>query len=32
MGKDAKVLPFSDRIRIPFKPFPGVMGVAPDTR
>lgn len=31
LGKGAKTLRFSDRISIPFKPFPGVMGVAPDT-
>jgi acetamidase/formamidase len=31
LGKDAKAIRFSDKITIPLKPFPGVMGVAPDT-
>jgi len=31
LARDAKVAIFSDRISIPLKPFPGVMGVAPDT-
>jgi acetamidase/formamidase len=31
LGKDAKSIRFSDKITIPLKPFPGVMGVAPDT-
>ena len=31
LGKDAKTIGFSDKITIPLKPFPGVMGVAPDT-
>lgn len=31
LGKDAKEAKFSDNISIPLKPFPGVMGVAPDT-
>jgi len=31
LGKDAKAIGFSDKITIPLKPFPGVMGVAPDT-
>lgn len=31
LGKDRKTAKFSDNIEIPLKPFPGVMGVAPDT-
>ena len=31
LGKDAKSIQFSEKITIPLKPFPGVMGVAPDT-
>ncbi|UCH98598.1 MAG: acetamidase/formamidase family protein [Candidatus Aminicenantes bacterium] len=31
LGKDTKTIRFSDKITIPLKPFPGVMGVAPDT-
>lgn len=31
LGKDVKTIDFSDKITIPLKPFPGVMGVAPDT-
>lgn len=31
LGKDKKEVQFSDKITIPLKPFPGVMGVAPDT-
>lgn len=31
LSKDLKSVPFTDRIRIPLKPFAGVMGVAPDT-
>ena len=31
LGKDAKKAVFNDKISIPLKPFPGVMGVAPDT-
>lgn len=31
LGKDAKAIAFSNKIAIPLKPFPGVMGVAPDT-
>ncbi len=31
LGKDTKAIRFSDKITIPLKPFPGVMGVAPDT-
>lgn len=31
LGKDKKDIQFSDKITIPLKPFPGVMGVAPDT-
>lgn len=31
IDKDADSVRFSDRISIPIKPFPGVMGVAPDT-
>jgi len=31
LGKDAKEARFNDKISIPLKPFPGVMGVAPDT-
>jgi len=31
LGKDAKEIHYSDEITIPLKPFPGVMGVAPDT-
>lgn len=30
LGKHKKELQFSDKIKIPLKPFPGVMGVAPD--
>jgi len=31
LGKDKKEIQFTDKISIPLKPFPGVMGVAPDT-
>ncbi len=31
LGKDVNMVSFSDKINIPLKPFPGVMGVAPDT-
>ncbi len=31
LGKDKKELHFTDKIKIPLRPFPGVMGVAPDT-
>lgn len=31
LGKDTKILNFSNKINIPLKPFPGVMGVAPAT-
>ncbi len=31
LGKDARVAHFNERIKIPLKPFAGVMGVAPDT-
>lgn len=31
LGKDKKTAKFSETIEIPLKPFPGVMGVAPDT-
>jgi acetamidase/formamidase len=31
LGKEIKSFRFSDKITIPLKPFPGVMGVAPDT-
>lgn len=31
LGKDAKTVRFTDRITVPVNPFPGVMGVAPDT-
>jgi acetamidase/formamidase len=31
IGKDKKTAKFSENIEIPLKPFPGVMGVAPDT-
>ena len=31
LGKDKKAIRFSDKINIPLKPFPGVMGVAPDS-
>lgn len=31
LGKNTKAIGFSDKITIPLKPFPGVMGVAPDT-
>lgn len=31
LGKDRKTAMFSDDIEIPLQPFPGVMGVAPDT-
>lgn len=31
LGKDRKTAKFSENIEIPLKPFPGVMGVAPDT-
>ena len=30
-SKDKKTLQFADKIQIPLNPFPGVMGVAPDT-
>lgn len=31
LGKDKKSIMFSEKVVIPIKPFPGVMGVAPDT-
>ncbi|WP_421773750.1 acetamidase/formamidase family protein [Gracilimonas sp.] len=31
LGKDKNTAKFSENIEIPLKPFPGVMGVAPDT-
>jgi len=31
LGKDAEFVQFNERIKIPVRPFPGVMGVAPDT-
>lgn len=31
IDKDAKTIPFNDKINLPLKPFPGVMGVAPAT-
>ena len=31
LGKDAESIAFTDNIRIPLRPFPGVMGVAPAT-
>ncbi|MFC1555230.1 acetamidase/formamidase family protein [candidate division KSB1 bacterium] len=31
LGKDISSVSFTDNISIPLKPFPGVMGVAPDT-
>ncbi len=31
LGKDAKSVSFTEKIKIPLKPFAGVMGVAPDT-
>ena len=31
LGKDKKEIQFNDKIKIPLKPFAGVMGVAPDT-
>lgn len=31
LGPDKTHVQFNDKIRIPLKPFPGVMGVAPDT-
>lgn len=31
LGKSVKSIKFSDKIDIPLRPFPGVMGVAPDT-
>lgn len=31
LGKDKKYVDFNDKIKIPLKPFPGVMGVAPST-
>ena len=31
LGKDARSVKFTDKITVPLKPFPGVMGVAPDT-
>ncbi len=31
LGKDVNTVQFSDKITLPLKPFPGVMGVAPDT-
>jgi len=31
LGKDKKSVKFSEDINIPLRPFPGVMGVAPDT-
>jgi acetamidase/formamidase len=31
LGKDKKTAKFSDNIEIPLRPFPGVMGVAPNT-
>ena len=31
IDKDAETIPFNDKIKLPLKPFPGVMGVAPPT-
>ena len=31
LGKGSKHINFTDKIKIPLRPFPGVMGVAPDT-
>jgi len=31
LGRDTKEIRFTDKISIPLNPFPGVMGVAPDT-
>ncbi len=31
LGKNASEIAFTDKIKIPLRPFPGVMGVAPDT-
>ncbi|MEO1655891.1 MAG: acetamidase/formamidase family protein, partial [Bacteroidota bacterium] len=31
LGKDKKSVKFNDKIEVPLRPFPGVMGVAPDT-
>ena len=31
LGKDKQYVQFNDKIKIPLKPFPGVMGVAPPT-
>ncbi len=31
LGKNKKEIAFTDKIKIPLRPFPGVMGVAPDT-
>ena len=31
LGKNKKEIQFTEKIKIPLKPFPGVMGVAPDT-
>jgi acetamidase/formamidase len=31
LSKDKNEIQFTDKIKIPLKPFPGVMGVAPDT-
>ncbi|NER12226.1 acetamidase [Leptobacterium flavescens] len=31
LGADKEYVDFNDKIKIPLKPFPGVMGVAPDT-
>ena len=31
LNKDMKHVAFNDRINVPLRPFPGVMGVAPDT-
>ena len=31
LGKDTQEIDFTDKIKIPLRPFPGVMGVAPDT-
>ena len=31
LGKDKKEIQFTEKIKVPLSPFPGVMGVAPDT-
>jgi len=31
LGKDKKEVAFNDKIKVPLRPFPGVMAVAPDT-